>query len=134
MIDTYVMDSTALLIYAEDGRGAETVERIMREVERMDQRMLMSLVAWGEVHFICWKALGGFGAEKMEDTAHQLPILFIEPDRSMTLKAAQLMAQYGLNYSDAHTCALAMARQAKLVHGEPQMAALKDEIALIPLQ
>lgn len=133
MITYSNIDASALIAYLEDSPGAEVVERVFRQAVQQDWQVGMSTVAYGEVCYVCLRALGAPGLEKFADALAQLPVDLVATDDNQAAAAAELMAHYNLAFSDACSAALAMRRGARLLTANPGLRALgtRLEIALL---
>lgn len=58
----------------------------------------------------------------------QLPVSLIAPDRAQTMTAAGLKAQHPIAHADCFAAALAIARKARLVTGDPEFRLLEKDI------
>jgi predicted nucleic acid-binding protein len=78
--------------------------------------------------------------EKDEDEATKLialvkawPVTWIYPDERLLLQTGKIKATCRLSVADAIIAAVAKLRQAKLVHKDPELAALATEVSLLTL-
>jgi predicted nucleic acid-binding protein len=130
----YVLDANALIGLFEDREGiAGKVERLLEEARRLEQRLLMSAVNWGEVFYVTWRRHGDVMAREAETRLLELPIAVIAADRDRASRAAALKQKYGLPYVDAFAAELAIERQAWLVTTDPDFSKLGRTLSLYSL-
>lgn len=126
----YVLDSFAILVYLEDEPGGEIVERLLADAEKGKADHALSLVNWGEVLYSVRRAKGKGVEQEAERLIDQLPITLVAPDRDQTRLAAQLKAQHPIAYADCFAAALAVARKAKVVTGDPEFRRLEGIVPI----
>jgi len=126
----FVLDSFALLAYFEDEAGAERVQHILAQAEKGRTSLAMSLVNWGEVLSALQRSRGETGRNSAVSVIDQLPVSLIAPDRAQTMAAAALKAQHPIAYADCFAAALAIARKARLVTGDPEFRRLEKDVAI----
>jgi predicted nucleic acid-binding protein len=112
---TYVLDANAILDYVQDGPGAATVERVLREAFRHDAVLMISVINLGEVFYLLWRNKGEEKARQMVDDLTLLPLQMISVDLPQALKAGELKALHKIPYVDGIAGALAVAHNATLV-------------------
>ena len=130
MSGAFVLDSFALLAFFEDEAGAERVQHLLSLAEKNRASLSMSLVNWGEVLCALQRSRGETGRNAAVSIVDQLPVALIAPDRAQTMVAAGLKTQHPIAYADCFAAALALARKARLVTGDPEFRRLER---LIPI-
>jgi len=112
---TYVLDANAILDYVQDGPGAATMERVLREAFRRDATLMISVINLGEVFYWLWRHKGEQRARQTIDDLSLLPLQIIPVDLPQALKAGELKALHKIPYADGIAAALAVAQNATLV-------------------
>lgn len=113
---TVVLDSWAVLRFLENTEpAAGHVATLLDEA-----RPLMSWINLGEVHYIIRRALGENDARATIRDLREV-ITAELPDERMALRAARLKADHPMAYADAFGAALAMAEEATLWTGDPEL-------------
>lgn len=130
MSAAYVLDSFALLAYFQDEAGAERVQHLLALAEKGRASLAMSLVNWGEVLYSLQRTRGVSGRDEAVSVIDQIPLSLVAPDRAQTLAAAALKANHPIAYADCFAAALAVARRARLVTGDPEFRRLEKDIAI----
>ncbi len=101
----YVLDANALYRFLIGGPGAETVSRLFKEARDAEQPLRMSVINWGEVYYTIAKVEGFAETARIMDRVRLLPVAVLDADETVTARAAQLKAGYGLPYADCFAAA-----------------------------
>ncbi len=127
----YVLDSFALLAYAENEKGANTVTEILVDASEGRAELFMSVVNFGELYYIAYREGGKQRAEKYKEMVLKYPIEIIDADMERVLDAAIFKANYKMSYADAFAAGLADVKKALLVTGDKEFLQVKDKIKLV---
>lgn len=128
-----VLDSWALIAFFEDEPAAEQVEQLLVKAEAGTQKLLLSVVNWGEIYYNTMREVS---QETAEQTAKEMAGLTIElvgvDDKNLELvrQAAIYKATRKISYADAFAAALAKIRNAELVTGNREFRVVEDEIKI----
>lgn len=111
-----VLDSWAVLRYLEDeGPAAGEVATLLER-----ERPLMSWINLGEVHDVLRRLHSDADAsETVRDLRDVIDARL--PDEALVLQAARLKADHPMAYADAFAAALAVAADATLWTGDPEL-------------
>lgn len=113
---TVVLDSWAVLRYLENADPAATLIADLLD----DDRPLMSWINLGEVHYVLRRAQGEDDAtETVRDLRDLIDVRL--PNERLVLEAARLKADHPMAYADAFGPALAVAEDATLWTGDPEL-------------
>ncbi len=112
---TDCLDSWALLRWLE---GAEPAAS--RVDESLQTRPVMSWINLGEVFYVVQRASGADRARAVVTDVHHRLHLDL-PTAELVLAAAGIKAEHALAYADAFAIATAMAHQASLLTGDPEI-------------
>jgi predicted nucleic acid-binding protein len=113
---TVVLDSWAVLRYLEDeGSAAEEVASLLA-----GDRPLISWINLGEVHYVLRRLVG---EEAAAGTVRDLREVMEArlPDERAVLEAARIKADRPMSYADAFAAGLAVAQEAELWTGDPEL-------------
>ena len=124
----YALDSFAVLSYLENEAGAGKVEKILRNAEKYNTHLWMSVINLGEVFYITERERGIAKARTTLSVLDQLPIAVVNADRQQTLIAAHFKARFPISYADAIALATAHTKQAKLLTGDPEFKAIESPV------
>ncbi|MGH8929070.1 MAG: PIN domain-containing protein [Egibacteraceae bacterium] len=109
------LDSWAVLRFLE---GVEPAATYLEDV--FDQKPVMSWINLGEVYYVVRREHRELDASETIRDLHP----FVTPDlpnARRVLEAAEIKAKYRLSYADAFAAATAVAHQAVLLTGDPEL-------------
>lgn len=113
---TRALDTWAVIAYLHGAEPAAT--RVANLLRR--GRPLMSWINLGEVHYVVGRAHGPQEADEVvRDLRPRLTLESPTPDR--VLAAARIKAAHRLSYADAFAAATALAADAVLLTGDPEL-------------
>ena len=126
----YVLDSYALLAYAEKEIGCDEVGEILKMSLEGRARISLSVINWGEMYYIALREGGKVTAEEYRTTFASYPITVVDADQELTLHAAYFKAFNKFSYADAFAAALTLMKDGVLVTGDPEFKPLEGKIKL----
>ena len=112
----YVLDTSALMRLLLDEPGAEEVQRIVEG----DEPVALSVSILMEVQYVLLRRLPPLRVDKMVTTLRAWPVEIVESDPAWGRQAALVKSRGGLSLGDAWIAALALQRDATLVHRDPE--------------
>ena len=124
----YVLDSYALIAYAEGEKGVDKVADILKEALSGKAEIFLCVINWGEMYYIALREGEKERAELYKNTFARYPITIVEANKELTLQAAQYKAYNKMSYADAFAAALTKNRKAVLVTGDKEFKSLEGEI------
>jgi uncharacterized protein len=122
-----VLDSWALLAFLKDEPAAE---RVLHAWQSDD--VAMSSISLGEALYVQIRENGDLGRRAVMRAATRLEV--IAPDWPLVVEAAEIKARGGLAYADAFCVATARRLEAALWTGDPEIAALSEEVEVVDLR
>jgi len=131
---TMVLDAHALMVLFNDEPGAEEVEKILIKAESGSQKLLMSVVNWGEIYY---SILRGASQETAEAKAHEIAGMQIElvpvdaRDLELVRQAAVFKATKKMSYADCFAAALAKINNAELLTGDSEFKIVERDLKKI---
>lgn len=124
-----VVDAWALLALIQKEEPAATrVKSVIDTAQRGQCELSVSLINVGEVYYSIGKSKGISEANSVLEDIEQLPLNIIPADRSAVIRAATLKATHRLSYADAFAMAAALALDATLLTGDPELILLRDHV------
>jgi len=129
-LEQIVLDSYALIAYFENEKGANKVEKFLRQAESNKVSLLLSIVNWSEIYHALYRSKGEKEAEKSILIMDQLPISIINVDKRIAYHAARLKARYTIALGDCFVAALAIINQAQVLTGDPEFKKLEKEVTI----
>jgi len=108
------LDSWAVINWLEDGPSAAAVEKTI------PSRPVISLVNVCEVLYILSRKYGENAIQQVLPALRQ-NLAFIEVNEELTLSASQIKAAHKMALGDAFCIATALAHNAKILTGDPEI-------------
>jgi predicted nucleic acid-binding protein len=131
--DLYVLDTSAVATFTDQEEGATEVERLLDAARRDECQIEVCAISLMELNYIALQEKGEDEATKLIALVKTWPVSWIYPDERALLQAGKIKAEYRLSIADAIIAAVAKLRQARLVHKDPELAALATEVSLLTL-
>lgn len=124
---TAVLDAWAVMAYLRAEPAAE------RTQQAIDDGAVMSWINLGEVLYLLHRAVG---ADYARETIRDLrSVIDVEvPDVDRITEAAVLKAEHPLSYADAFAAATAIAHDARLLTGDPELLTAAATWATVDLR
>ncbi|MBU0561097.1 MAG: type II toxin-antitoxin system VapC family toxin [Bacteroidetes bacterium] len=126
----YVLDSYALIAYAEGEKGVDQVAEMLKDSLSGKAEIFLCVINWGEMYYIALREGGKKRAELYKNTFARYPITIVEANKELTLQAAQYKAFHKMSYADAFAVALAKNRKAVLVTGDKEFRTVEGDIKI----
>ena len=124
-----VVDAWAVLAFLQQEEpAAARVKSVLESAERGRCELFVSLINLGEVYYIVGRSKGLPEADSVLEDLDQLSLKVIPVDRTAVLRAASLKAAHRLSYADAFAMAAALALDATLMTGDPELIALQKHV------
>jgi predicted nucleic acid-binding protein len=122
-VESFVLDSSALLTLIEDEAGADRVEDVLRR-----RHAALPWVALMEVYYITKQEQGQLEADRRHTLIKQMSAdILWQADEPTILLAGDLKAAFRLSFADALIAAMARQRGAILLHKDPELAVLAGQ-------
>ena len=110
----FCLDSWAVINWLEDGPSAAAIEKTIQ------YRPVISLVNVCEVLYILSRKHGDKAIQQVFPALRQ-KLAFIEVNEELTLSASQVKAAHKMALGDAFCIATALAHNAKILTGDPEI-------------
>ncbi|MDD5555617.1 MAG: type II toxin-antitoxin system VapC family toxin [bacterium] len=123
-----VLDSYALIAFLENGTGSDKVFDLIRHARDTEDRLLLSVVSWGEIYYILYKTAGKKAADQALQDIDTLPIEIVPVDCGLARVAAELKSKLKLTYTDCFAAALAKIKRVELITGDPDFNQIEKEV------
>jgi predicted nucleic acid-binding protein len=128
---TYVLDSSALLRYLDDGPGAERVESILVDCAGGRAELRISAIQWGEIAGKLRQRLGAEPAREALGSILPAEARISPANAAAAVRAAALKVDRKLAYADAFAVELAQSTpEAVLVTADYGFKAVEDLIQI----
>lgn len=123
---SYLLDTSAVMVFLEDEEGAQRVETLLRIEE-----VFLPFLALLETYYITLQEQPEDVADKRYALLKQLPATILwSLDEPSLLTAGRLKATYHVSLADALIAAMAIRNKAVLVHKDPEIAALSGIVQM----
>lgn len=122
----FVLDSFALLAFLEDEVGLVRVKEVLNNAEKGRCQVYLSWINLGEVLYITERERGERTARETLGHIQGLPIQMLEVSSDVVLAAAHIKAKHRLSYADAFAVVAALEKNAILLTGDPEFAAVES--------
>jgi len=129
---SFLLDTSALLAYWNDERGADEVEKILR-TGSYKIKIYISFMTLMEAKYQLWRRAGKETAEEFEMMVKNLPILRMDVKDTILNQAAEIKATAKLSVADSWIIATAIETGSALVHKDPEFEQVKERLSLIAL-
>jgi ribonuclease VapC len=123
----HVLDASALLALLWAEPGALAVRSVLERAERDAAPCPMSTVNWGEVLYKVSQRAGPAAVPPLVEKLDGMPIVLVDVDRDLTVRAAMLKATRGLGHADALCAALALTLDAPVLTCDSDFDSLESE-------
>ncbi len=127
--ESYVLDTSAILALWNEEDGSAFVEKILRDKSR-SHRIYVSFMTVMECRYLTWKRLGRDASNELVRGLELLPLTRVDVDDVLIATAAELKAQHNISVADSWIAATAIARNATLVHKDPEFETLSGQVAM----
>ena len=125
-----VLDSHAILRFAQDEAGAEEVETLLSDAEKGHIRAFMSEINLGEIYYITMRRMGADFARRFLDHFSTFAVDRVPASWEIILSAAEVKAQHALSYADCFAVATALKYQAVIVTGDPEFKKIEHLVKI----
>jgi ribonuclease VapC len=105
---TYVLDSSAVLRYFDDGAGADRVEEILSACAGWQANLFVSAVQWGEIAGKLRKRFGTSDETRILSGLVPSEATIVSATADRAVHAADLKVDRNIAYADAFALELAM--------------------------
>ena len=129
---SFVLDTSAMLAFWNDERGADQVERILK-TDGSGSNIYISFMTLMEGKYQLWRKVGKDAAEEFERMIRNLPLSRVDVTGSILNYAAEVKATTRLSVADSWIIATAIETGSALVHKDPEFEQVKDRLELLPL-
>jgi predicted nucleic acid-binding protein len=127
----YVLDSFALLTWLQDEPGADVVQDLLEKAKKAVAEIFVSWMNLSEVYYIVMRrsaeAAPQLAADRVVETIENLPLHIETAGKREAIAAARIKAIHSMSLADAFAAALAMAKGARIVTGDPEFESIEQK-------
>ena len=126
-----VFDSYALITFFRNDAGADKVLKRLRELTvHKDTLGYLSTVNVGEIFGAILRKKNERAATLVLQDLNSFPLRIVDADYELAIEAARLRSRYHLTVGEAYAVGLALQKEALLITGSPNIAALPESVGL----
>lgn len=125
----FVLDTSALLTFQLNESGSDSVEAILRFAQKNKAKIFISFVSLTEIYYITAQRKGKDRALETLVQIKCLPLHKVDPDEDQIILAGDLKSDYPISLADAYVAAVAIQKEAVLIHKDPEFESLKGRLA-----
>lgn len=117
---SFVLDTSAILTVLNQEDGAETVVSLLDEAREGQIMVYLPFVALMELEYLLLRTISAEETRYLLALVKVWPAQIVESDEDWRHQAAVIKAKTPLSVADAWNAALALSRDAQLVHKDPE--------------
>lgn len=130
MTSICILDTSALLCFLRDEKGAEIIQNLLTS---RDHELKMHKVNLGELYYSVLKKDGVERADQLYGMLFRYPIHFVEDlSDAFIMTAGRLKVKYSLGFADSFAAATAMVEKATLVTKDNDFRPLEKD-GILPI-
>lgn len=133
MAELYVLDTSAIFAFTDQEEGAAEIEKLLNTARANRCPIGVCAISLMELYYATLREEGEDEAARLVALVKAWPVTWVYPDEKTLLQAGRLKASYRLAVADALIAAAARLHEATLVHKDPELEALADEVTLLNL-
>jgi ribonuclease VapC len=122
----FVLDTSALLALRGDEPGADRVESLLSTSKSNGCNLLISFMSRMELLYLVWREEGEETARETLRLVDSFEIEWVSCEPEILELASRLKAKGGLSIADSWIGATAIAREATLVHKDPEFTKFNE--------
>ncbi len=130
MSNQYVLDSHAILAFLGKEQGHDQVFEILKNAKEGTAKAMMTWVNLGEVAYIVQRRWDKSKVHQILVHLESSNVEMVDAGRDLSLKAAELKAEFPIAYADTFAAALAELRDSVLVTGDPEFEMLEGRLSI----
>jgi predicted nucleic acid-binding protein len=129
-----VLDAWAVMAWLKAQQPAAGRVRLLLEAaDRRQHKLIMNIVNLGEVFYLSAKARDlAYGERVLQNLRPRISA--VSASDELVMQAAALKARHAISYADAFAAATAMARNAPLVTGDPELRVMAEREKTLTLE
>jgi ribonuclease VapC len=130
-VNSFVLDSFALLRFIQKEPGNEPVKAILDDALRGKAFVKLNVINMGEVIYTVQRRFGQQAKLEVYKSISLLDIEILPATNDLVFRAAELKAQFSMSYADTFAVASAMEHKATLVTGDPEFRQVEQLVKIL---
>ena len=129
----YLLDTSANFAFTDNEEGADLVEEFLGRAKKKDLSLYVSKMTVMEIYYVSLRKGDEKEARERLFLVRSLPLTELPLEDDLILTAGQFKARRRISVADAWIAATAAVHGLTLIHKDPELVRLKDEISLLSL-
>lgn len=126
-VSDHVLDTSAVMCVFEGEDGSNQVQSLLEAARQLNGGpLLVSFMTAMELEYRLRRLYRSSDADQALQLFESWPIALVESDAGVRHQAAALKAQHRLSVADAWIAALAINREAELIHKDPEFDQISE--------
>ncbi len=130
-MNSFVLDSFALLRYLQKEPGNEPVKAILDDGRSGKANVMLNVINMGEVIYTVQRRFGQQAKLDVVKRVSLLDIAILPATNELVYHAAELKAQFSMSYADTFAAASAIEHNATLVTGDPEFRQVEHLVKIL---
>ena len=130
-MNSYLMDSFALLRFIQKEPGNEPVKAILSDVQSGRAYAMLNVINMGEIIYTVQKRFGLQYKLDVVMNIGRLGIVILPATNDLVFRAAELKARFAMSYADTFAVASAIEHNATLVTGDPEFRQVEGLVRIL---
>ena len=127
-LNSYVLDSFALIGFLENEKFASRLEKLLKQARKGKTLVYLHALHLGEVYYITLREQNQNMADLAYARIKSFPVRYIDIiDDELLRKAGWLKANYPISSTDAFAAAMAIIHKSFLLTGDPEFKKLEKK-------
>lgn len=135
MKSQFVLDAWAVLaLLQKEEPAAARVKSLLEKAAEHEVELFISIINLGEVIYRISRMKGEKEAQETLHLIRRLPLTVLPADEGSVFSAVGFKMRFAISYADAFAVAAAVALDAMLVTGDPELDQFEDQVQILKLQ
>ena len=130
-MNSFVLDSFALLRFMQKEPGHETVKAILDDARIGKTSAMLNAINMGEIIYTVQRRFGQQAKLDVVKNINLLNIVILPVPNDLVFQAAELKARFAMSYADTFAVASAMEHNATLVTGDPEFRQVEQLVKIL---
>lgn len=130
MIETFVLDSFALVSFFHKERGWEKMQNIFYDLSSSGQKAILNIINWGEFYYVIKRRVGKDKAEESLSLLEQMPIEILSVDDKLVKEAAEIKSDFPVSYADAFCIATSLRCNGRILTNDPEFKSVQHLVSV----
>jgi ribonuclease VapC len=130
-VNSFVLDSFALLRFIQKEPGNEEVKAILDDAMSGEARVMLNVINMGEIIYTVQRRFGQQAKLEVVKSISRLEIEILPAPNDLVYRAAELKAHFPMSYADTFVVASALEHGATIVTGDPEFRQVERLVRIL---